>query len=706
VSSLFEELKRRNVVRVAAAYAVVAWLLIEVSDTIFPRLGLPDWSVTLVIALVALGFPIALFLSWAYELTPAGVKRTEEVPIQQSVTRFTGRKLDFVIIGVLVVALGWFAWDRFAGGGGAVAGARDASIAVLPFVDMSAEGDQQYFGDGLSEEILNLLAGIDGLKVSGRTSSFAFKGTNTSIPEIGRSLGVAHVLEGSVRRAGDQLRITAQLVEAGTGFHLWSDTYDRRLEDVFAIQDEIAGSIADALRLTLVASAQGGTGDMEAYDLYLRARTLIYGRTVEGLREARSLIDRALALDPDYPPALAASGELWLLLSDSPTSYGDIPEDEANTAARAVLQRALALDPELADAHAAMGLLFMGLADYDSALAHLERALAINPSLTNANHWHGLTYSRNGEMRKAVESGRRFAQLDPLFVTNLGNLVAELGAVGEFQEAEELARRIQRSHPDYSLVNFGFFLREQGRLAEAVDFLEGLRAMGDDRTLPRLALELTFYNLGDYARALEVSVGFTEFGASIGLGRDDEGLAAVRARSEASPENYLATWGLLHGLALTGRHQELLDWVAGRSAGPAGLNTMVPYDFSKGGTLAPLAVAQRGMGRDAELAATLQYWGGVLAFLEENGFANSEFAFVQASFHALSGERNRALERLSVAIDRGHRDPMLFRSPPFEPWWNDADFRTLVDRNVDLINVERAKLGLQPLDSASEMTRG
>lgn len=227
MSSLFEELKRRNVIRVSAAYLVVAWLLIEVSDTIFPRLGLPDWSVTLVIALVALGFPLALFLAWAYELTPAGVKRTEEVPVAESVTRFTGRRLDFVIIGVLLLALGWFAWDRFGPSGGrAAAGAREASIAVLPFVDMSAEGDQQYFGDGLSEEILNLLAGIGDLKVSGRTSSFSFKGTNVSIPEIGRTLGVAHVLEGSVRRSGDQLRITAQLIEAETGFHLWSDTYD------------------------------------------------------------------------------------------------------------------------------------------------------------------------------------------------------------------------------------------------------------------------------------------------------------------------------------------------------------------------------------------------------------------------------------------------------------------------------------------------
>jgi TolB-like protein len=696
-SGFFNELKRRNVFRVAGAYAVVAWLLIEVSDTVFPRIGLPEWSVTLVIALVALGFPVALLLSWAYELTPAGMKRTEEVPAEPSVTRFGGRKLDFVIIGVLVVALGWFAWDRFVAGGGATAEAREASIAVLPFVDMSAERDQEYFGDGLSEEILNLLAGIDGLRVTGRTSSFAFKGTNTSIPEIGRSLGVAHVLEGSVRRAGEQLRITAQLVEAGTGFHLWSESYDRQLADIFAIQDEIAGSIADAMRLTLVASALGATDDLEAYDLYLRARTLIYGRTASGLQEARTLIDRALVLDPDYAPALAASGELWMLLSDSPSSYGDIPEDEANARAREVLERALALDPELADAHAAMGLLFMNLSDYDAALSYLERALALNPSLTNANHWHGLAYTLSGQMLKAVESGRRFAELDPLFVTNLGNLVLELGAVGEFQEAEELARRIQRGHPDYSLVNFGFVLRQRGRLAEAVEQLERIRAGGDDGRLSRLALEWTYYGLGDYARSLEVSEGWLEAEASIALGRDDEGLAAVRVRLEGSPGDYVAIWGLLHGLSLAGRYQELLDWVAESWASPAGLSAMVPLNFSAGGTLGPLAVAQRALGRDAELASTLEHWGGILEFLDENGFANSEFAFTQASFHALSGDREQAMERLRVAIDRGYRDPLLFRSPPFEPWWDDAEFGALVERNISLINVEREKLGLEPL---------
>jgi TolB-like protein len=696
---LFHELKRRNVVRVAAAYAVVAWLLIEVSDTIFPRLGLPDWTVTFIIVLVALGFPLALFLSWAYELTPEGVKRTEEVPVEASVTRLTGRRLDFAIIGVMALAIGWLSWKQFGPGGGVPsADAREASIAVLPFVDMSADGDQEYFGDGLSEEILNLLAGIGELKVSGRTSSFSFKGTNVPIPEIGRTLGVAHVLEGSVRRSGDDLRITAQLIEAGTGFHLWSETYNRRMVDVFAIQDEIAGAIADALRLTLVASAHE-TADLEAYDLYLRARTLIYGRSVEGLREARTLIDRALALDPDYPPALAVSGELSLLLSDSPSSYGDIPEDEANAAARAVLQRALALDPELADAHAAMGLLFMNLGDDAASRAHLERALVINPSHTNANHWHRLGLSRSGRLRETVEAGYRFAERDPLFLTTHTNMIGELTQLGRFDEAERLARQLMRSHPDHQQVPtmFAGSLMLTGRHAEAAESIEHARSLGDREGLVALHSEMIYFGLGEYARAAESSTGWLEAEAWIAQGREEEGLARVRARLEASPGNFAPLWGLLHGLSRAGRHQELLDLVSERWVGAEELNAEFPFDFSFGNALAPLAAAQRATGRHAELANTLAHWNGVLDFLEGNGLAHSNFAFVKAGFHALSGERERALERLGEAIALGYRNPLLGRHPAFEPWWNDAEFRALVERNIELIDIERAKLGLGPL---------
>jgi TolB-like protein/Tfp pilus assembly protein PilF len=699
VGSLFTELKRRKVVRVAVVYAATAFVILQAADIMLPRLGVPEWAMSLIVILVVLGFPVAIVLAWALELTPDGVRVTPST-VQSHPAEPTPSllgKRTMLVAGVLVVlgiglGAGWFLRPI------TTPGVREASIAVLPFMDMSAEGDQQYFGDGLSEEILNLLAGISELKVSGRTSSFSFKGTNVSIPEIGRTLGVAHVLEGSVRRSGDQLRITAQLVEAETGFHLWSETYNRRMADVFAIQDEIAGAIADALRLTLVASAHE-TADLEAYDLYLRARTLIYGRSVEGLNEARRLIDRALALDPDYPPALAVSGELWMLLSDAPSSYGDIPEGEAHAAARAVLHRALALDPELADAHAAMGLLFMTLGDYAVSRAHLERALTINPSHTNANHWHRLGLSRSGRLREAVDAGYRFAERDPLFLTTHSSMIAELTRLGRFDEAERLGRQLMRSHPERQQVPtvFAGSLESTGRQAEAAELIEQARSLGDRGALVALYSEQIYFRLGEYARAAEISTGWLEAEAWIAQGREEEGLARVRARMEASPGNFAPLWGLLHGLSLAGLHEELLDFVSERWVGAEELNGEFPFDFSGGNALAPLAAAQRATGRHADLAATLAYWSGVLDFLEENGLVFGEFAFVKASFHALSSKRDRALERLGEAIALGYRNPLLGRHPAFEPWWNDAEFRALVERNLALINDERAKLGLEPL---------
>jgi len=250
VMSFIKELKRRNVIRVAIAYAIAAWLLIEITATTFPILKLPDWSVTLVTVLVLIGFPLALILAWAFELTPEGIKKEKDVDRSQSITHITGRKLDFMIITVLVLALVYFAYDEFViepAQEEAIASTQaeavsetdtpEMSIAVLPFVNISADPEQEYFSDGITEEILNALAGVRELAVTSRTSAFAFKGKSMSIPEIAQQLGVAHVLEGSVRKSGTRLRITAQLIDVASDKHLWSETYDRELTDIFAVQD-------------------------------------------------------------------------------------------------------------------------------------------------------------------------------------------------------------------------------------------------------------------------------------------------------------------------------------------------------------------------------------------------------------------------------------------------------------------------------------
>jgi TolB-like protein/Tfp pilus assembly protein PilF len=720
--NLFAELKRRNVFRVGAAYLVVAWLLIEVSDTIFPRLGLPEWTVTFVIALLMLGLPVALFLAWAFELTPEGVKRTEDVALQASVTPQTGRAIDKLILVGMVVVVAVIVADRFMlkdSGRGAPALSEElvvdgpvmtlapaetdearqpeaSSIAVLPFTDMSAAGDQEYFGDGLAEEILNLLAGVRELKVSGRTSSFSFKGKDVPIPEIGRALGVAHILEGSVRKAGDRVRITAQLVMAEDGFHLWSETYDRQLADIFAIQDEIAGAIASALQLRLVGQV-AEVGSLEAYDLYLQARTLMYTRNLRDLEQARRLIDRALALEPDYAPALAASGELWQLLSDGVSSYGDIPVVQAHAAARRDLERALRLDPGLADAHAALGLLAMNKGDDAAADAHLARALAINPSLTSANNWRALNYASSGRARDAVSAAREFAERDPLFVVNQANLVYYLAVTGDFAGAQALAQRLQQRHPDHIRIpaQLSFSQRFEGRLAEAKASTDLALSLEADSLYSRLQAELVHYELGDCARALEYTVGSTEDMCRFVLEPDAE--RSKQARPAIGSKNYVAVWGWLNGLSLSGRHEELLAWLDESGYGVTELRALMPQSATFGNEPTPLAVAQRATGRKTELDATMQAWGAQLAFLEANGHASGYFRYAQASHAALSDQRERALELLANAIDIGFRDPLLGRAPAFEPWHDDPAFVAQVARMRELINIERAKLDLEPL---------
>ena len=322
--SLIAELKRRNVIRMAGLYLVGAWLLVQVASTLFPAFGVPDWALRGLVIVLVLGFVPMLVFAWVFELTPDGIKRDAEVSRAESIAPQTARRMDRMIIAVLLLALVYFGFDRLV-----LAPRRDAalvasttqsvaaqataqakptvsrnSIAVLPFVNMSGEAANEYFSDGISEEILNVLAGTPELQVAARTSSFAFKGKTMEVPAIAEQLKVRMVLEGSVRKQGDKVRITAQLIDAQTGFHVWSQTYDRKLEDIFVIQDEIARAIGDELKVKIAAVAgpgqrDGSTRNVAAYDLYLRGMALWHSRTEKGILEAISLFEKAIATDPE-----------------------------------------------------------------------------------------------------------------------------------------------------------------------------------------------------------------------------------------------------------------------------------------------------------------------------------------------------------------------------------------------------------------------
>jgi len=325
--SILRELKRRNVIRVAIAYAIVAWLLIEVTATIFPILKLPDWAVTLVTALLLIGFPVALIFAWAFEITPEGIKREKDVERSQSSTHVTGRNIDYIIIAVLVLALGYFTFDKFVldpsqqGTESGKSEIRYITIAVLPFTALSSGEDDGYFADGLTEEILNALAQLPELQVTARTSSFFFKGQNIPVPEIAVRLNVAHIVEGSVRRDGERLRITAQLNRASDGFHLWSQTYNRTLDDVFAVQEDIAEKVAEALNVVLDENARrvmrsAGIHDVEAFIAYQKGLDIFdttherFPIKLEPLAIANVYFDLALEVAPSLTMARVNKADL------------------------------------------------------------------------------------------------------------------------------------------------------------------------------------------------------------------------------------------------------------------------------------------------------------------------------------------------------------------------------------------------------------
>ena len=356
----FEELKRRNILRVAIAYLAVSWLLIQVADTIFPAYGLPDSALTILITILAIGFIPALILAWVFELTPEGVKRDQDVDRSSPASVAAGKNLDRLIIVVLVLALGYLAVDKFV-----LDPARDVelveeatlqgrtqalsesygekSIAVLPFVNMSSDPEQEYFSDGISEEVLNLLSQIPQLRVISRSSSFSFRGKDIHIPTVAEQLNVAHVLEGSVRKAGNRIRITAQLIDARSDTHLWSETYDRTLDDIFAVQDEIAAEVVAALKLTLLGpSPHVERMKPEAYTLYLQTIHLLNQLREEHLPRAEALIRRALALDPDNIRLLQALG--WVNYQQA--GVNDLSADESCELRQVVHDRMLAIHPD------------------------------------------------------------------------------------------------------------------------------------------------------------------------------------------------------------------------------------------------------------------------------------------------------------------------------------------------------------------------
>ncbi|MDH3273978.1 MAG: tetratricopeptide repeat protein [Gammaproteobacteria bacterium] len=475
---LVSELRRRNVLRMAVLYAVAAWLIMQVAEVVIGLANLPEWIGPTILGLLAVGFPIALILSWFYELTPEGMKLEKDVDAAESITHITGRRLDFVVISMLCAAVVLFAYDKWW-----TSPPPEQSIAVLPFENMSDDASNEHFSDGISEEILNLLTSVPELQVTSRSSAFSFKGQNVDVPTIAAKLNVAHVLEGSVRKSGNQLRITAQLVEVESDSHLWSNTYDREMKNVFAIQDDIAAAVVNALKTTLTGKTpQAKETSPEAYALYLQARHLIKQRNSQNYDLAETLLKDALSLDPGYAPA-------WVELADfymSPAFGGDMSFDENFQRARHAIEQALAIDPEYGAALKAMAKVEMNYEwNFAAANEYLGRALKKSP---NDPRFLVLAARLNrvlGRRDEAVQLSRRAVALDPVSPTNRYALGIYLYISNHPQEAIDQLRTALVLSPEMSLVRFdlGMMLLAQGDVEAALamveqEYSEGFRLTG------------------------------------------------------------------------------------------------------------------------------------------------------------------------------------------------------------------------------------
>lgn len=418
--SLFSELKRRNVFKVGIAYIALGWVVIQATDIIVPALNLPDTINTIVVYFGLIGFPFALFFAWAFELTPDGMVRADEVDQESSITYSTGRKLDFAIIGLMALAISFLIYDRGSEPEevSVAETVLENTVAVLPFADMSPDGSQEYFGDGIAEEILNVLVSVDELDVTSRTSAFALKGQNLLIPEIAAKLNVNYIVEGSIRSAGNRIRVTAQLINVASDQHMWSQTYDRELTDIFAIQDEISRAIADALKIELVGYAVGReapTDNMDAYQLYLRGHELFLSRELENLLEAISLLEQAVELDPDFAEGWAELSASRIVLP----GYGNVNDlDALIERANIEADKALSLNPELAQAWAAKGAVLYELLEWEDALKAARRSVELNPNNDTAWLWLADDLSIKGYIKEAEQAFLRAIELAPNVVIN------------------------------------------------------------------------------------------------------------------------------------------------------------------------------------------------------------------------------------------------------------------------------------------------
>jgi TolB-like protein/Flp pilus assembly protein TadD len=700
---LYQELKRRNVVRVAVAYLVVAWLLIQLAGLLEPALLLPEWFDRVVIVLLFIGFPIVAIVAWAFEITPDGIKKTKDVDPNVSITGHTGKKLEHLTIGLLALVVVFFLGrelflDEPEAGLRAeitATAVSPASIAVLPFVDLSPKKDQEHFSKGISEEILNLLAKTEALRVAARTSAFELADDGLSIREIGEKLGVQTVLEGSVRTSGDKMRVTAQLINVADGYHLWSENYDEDSADIFEIQDRISGQILAALRVHLLpeeASAVGETPsreiDIEAYRTFLIGRERLAQRTRDDILGAKEMFVEALTLEPDYAPAHVGIAHANLLLEEA--AYGGNRDLDAAARAEteAHLAAALAADPNLPEAIGVQGYYFLMSHRFDEADDALNRAIDLNPSYAQAYSWRAETAFEQEQFLDMLADKEKAYALDPMSLQISAELAREYISFWRPQDAERVIERMFELHPKHPLAYDTAIhnLSAHGRLGEAMILIdEALVEHPDDSNLKEWqAWQLV--QLGLWDDAAETDVPEPKFFAKLFTG---DAAAAQAILDTASANEDGVDWNYDRRMYL-----RVFD------EGPASpeFEQLVQASISrfeernvKWGERCMLWLIQdlRDAGRAAETEPMMQECHRIFEErLKARYLCPCSFYGVVA-YTTLDGRRDEALQRADQWLTQGDSSAFLEFDPIFRELEDDPAFPEILARNAAQLERQR-----------------
>ena len=683
---LVSELRRRNVFRVAIAYVIIAWMILQVGDTLAPALRLDEWVNSALAFFLILGFPIALFFAWAFELTPEGLKKEKEVDRSESISHITGRKFDFAIIGLMAGAILYLVLDNYVleltpleiaeevtQEAVAVSAEIDNSIAVLPFRNRSAAAEDAYFADGVSDDILTQLAKLSAFgKVISRTSMEQYRDTSKSMPQIGEELGVATILEGGIQRAGERVRINVQLIRAATDEHLWAETYDRTLTatNIFSIQSEIVETIVRQLNVNLTSQenqqlAAMPTKNLAAYTAYLKGKSTADIESVESLHAAIDHFKTAVSLDPNFALAYVGLADAYLTLGAN--FRGGLPIDESNALAEPPLISALELDHGLGQAYATLGLLRQQQGNLQAAEAAYKQAISLQPNYPRVFRLYGRMRREQGEREEALELFQKALALDPYSVPVNFDIARSFDLSGRFAEALTRYLRVVEIEPDHAFayvyiaaIHYLVF----GRADESLIWYQ--KAAENDALSPSLqsAQAIAYLELGDPDTAKEwvdrgLELGpmtfwplWTSLLHNIYTGDDTAAQADARTILEFDPQNWGALWLLRNTDLAAGRHEVARSRYA--RAYPELIEPEVPSVTAENYNAAvDLALVLMHLGEQDRADNLLEGSLQVIKTLPRLG--TDGYYITDVRIFALQKSPKRALDALRQAIDAGWR---------------------------------------------------